>query len=283
MIQQLNSFLADLKNLRRDIRAERSKTVGKAALRKKTEELATAWLSSFSGSLETGGQVAPEKVKAYSDLFRQLLRITGPSNLKARYVGILNQAIRSFREDIILGLHEHSSTSPSLALLSALFKELPSDEHAYLKEAIGCAHRGFLRASVVLGWSAAIDRIHRRIEEIGFPTFNVTSAQMASEQKGRFKRFNQVQNVSSLSELREVFDNIVLWVIEGMRLIDSNQHTRLHSCFEMRCQSAHPGDAPVTEFNLLSFYSDLKEIVFENAKFHLSNLSGQKGTAPTTT
>ena len=282
MIQKLNSYLADLKKLRRDIRAERSKTVGKVALRRKAEELATAWLSDLSGSLETGGQVAPEKVKAYSDLFRELLRITGPSNFKARYVTILNQVIRSFREDIVLGFHERSSTSPSLALLSTLFKGLPGDEDAYLKEAIGCAQRGFLRASVVLGWSAAIDRIHRRIEEIGLATFNVTSAQMASEQKGRFKRFNQVQNVSSLSELREVFDNIVLWIIEGMRLIDSNQHTRLHSCFEMRCQSAHPGDAPVTEFNLLSFYSDLKEIVFDNPRFQLSTHTTNTGTASTT-
>jgi len=185
-------------------------------------------------------------------------------------LGIYKQTlIKPFREEIILKLHEQLPTSPSLTLLSGLFKGLPSDEDNYLREAIGCAQRGFLRASLVLGWCATIDRIHRKIEEIGFPAFNVASAQMASQQKGRFKRFNQVQNVSSLTELREVFDNIVLWIIEGIGLIDSNQHTRLHSCFDMRCQSAHPGDAPITEFNLLSFFSDLKEIVFGNPKFAL--------------
>ena len=113
--------------------------------------------------------------------------------------------------------------------------------------------------------------IQKRIEKIGFETFNVTSAQMASQQKGRFKKYNQVQNITSLNDLREVFDNIVLWIIEGMGLIDSNQHLRLRSCFDMRCQSAHPGDAPITEYNLLSFYSDLKEIVFDNPKFYLSS------------
>jgi hypothetical protein len=35
----------------------------------------------------------------------------------------------------------------------------------------------------------------------------------------------------------------------------------------MRCQSAHPGDAPITQFNLLSFFSDLDQIIFSNAKF----------------
>jgi hypothetical protein len=96
MIEKLNGFLADLKTLRRDIRAERSKTVGKVALRKKAEETATRWLSDLCGSLETGGQVAPDKLKEYSDLFRQLLRITGPSNLKARYLALLTQIVRSF-------------------------------------------------------------------------------------------------------------------------------------------------------------------------------------------
>ena len=91
--------------------------------------------------------------------------------------------------------------------------------------------------------------------------------QMASQTKGRYKHFNQKQNIASLSELREVFDNIILWIIEGMGLIDSNQHTRLKSCFEMRCQCAHPGEAPITEYNLMSFFSDIQKIVLENSAF----------------
>jgi len=49
---------------------------------------------------------------------------------------------------------------------------------------------------------------------------------MASQTAGRFKKFNAVQNVSSLSEIREVFDTVILWVVEGMELIDSNQHRK---------------------------------------------------------
>jgi hypothetical protein len=186
-------------------------------------------------------------------------------------VQILGSVIKDFRKDLILPIHEQPATSASAALLFGIFRALSSDEDDYLKEAIGCAQRGYLRASVVLGWCAAIDRIHRRIEEIGLAAFNTTSRQMSSQQTGRFKKFNQAQNVQSLAELREVFDNIVLWIIEGMGLIDSNQHTRLRSCFEMRCHSAHPGEAPITDFNLLSFYSDIKEIILENPKFQISS------------
>ena len=32
----------------------------------------------------------------------------------------------------------------------------------------------------------------------------------------------------------------------------------------MRCQAAHPGEAPSTEFNLLSFFSDTDQIILSN-------------------
>lgn len=271
MLHALKNCLAELKALRKAIKAEKPKTVAKDKLRNQAEQLASTWLSQYAPQLESAGQIKAEVIKAYSGLFRRLLKISSPNNLKTSYLTILNSLLKGFRQDLILPLHGQPSQSPSLALLSSLFKGLPAEEDNYLREAVGCAQKGFLRASVVLGWSAAIDRVHKKIEETGFSTFNVTSAQMASQQKGRFKKFNQVQSVTSLGDLREVFDNIVLWIIEGMGLIDSNQHTRLRSCFDMRCHSAHPGEAPVTEYNLLSFYSDLKEIVFDNPKFRLAS------------
>jgi hypothetical protein len=54
-----------------------------------------------------------------------------------------------------------------------------------------------------------------------------------------------------------------------MGMIDTNQHTRLDSCFDMRCHGAHPGDAPITLYNLMSFFSDIEQIVFMNEKFAL--------------
>ena len=140
-------------------------------------------------------------------------------------------------------------------------------DDAYLKEAVDCARAGFIRAAAVMGWCAAIARIHKAVEKIGFQKFNVASASMASQTQGRFKRFNKAQSVTSISELQLVFDTDILWILEGMDVIDSNQHTRLRSCFDLRNHSAHPGEAPVTPYNLLSFFSDIIEIVLKNAKF----------------
>lgn len=54
-------------------------------------------------------------------------------------------------------------------------------------------------------------------------------------------------------------------------MIDVNQKTRLVSCFEMRCHSGHPGEAPITKYNVLSCFSDVVEIVFTNSKFSLNS------------
>ena len=269
-LEELKTCLQDLKDLRREIKAQQTKRIAKKALTAKAEQISSNWLGSLCSQVEYCGQVKAEVLKSYTDHFRLLLKLSAPNSPRTGYLMALSALTRKFRADLILPLHERPTQPLSLGLLSSLFRDLPSEEDAFLKESIGCAQRGFLRASVVLGWCAAIDRIHRKIDQVGFATFNISSASMASQQKGRFKKFNQVQNVSSMSDLREVFDNIVLWVLEGMGWIDSNQHTRLRSCFDMRCQSAHPGEAPITQYNLLSFYSDLKEIVFDNAKFHLA-------------
>ena len=204
----------------------------------------------------------------YNAAFTRLIRLSAPNNLRSSYLQTLAEVIPPFREEIVIPAEQGSLSAAPPSAFDSFFAALSNpDESEYMREAIACARAGYFRAAAVLGWSAAIDRVHRKIEAIGFPQFNVTSAQMASQQSGRYKKFNQTQNVNSISEMREVFDNVVLWIIEGIGLIDSNQHTRLRSCFDMRCQSAHPGDAPITSLNLLSFFSDLDQIIFSNPKF----------------
>jgi hypothetical protein len=93
---------------------------------------------------------------------------------------------------------------------------------------------------------------------------------MAAKQFGRFKPFTKKFKVESVSELRRtVFDTDLLWVMEFMELIDSNQHERLRHCFELRNKSAHPGQAPISGENLYSFYSDITKIVLKNPKFEV--------------
>ena len=207
-------------------------------------------------------------LRPYQEGFTRLIKVSAPNNLRRSYLDTLDALIRPFRADLIIPAQQGVIGAASPTAFDTFFASISNpEENDYLREAVACARAGFHRAAVVLGWSAAVDRIHRKIEALGFSQFNVTSAQMASQKTGRFKKFSQTQNVNSLSELREIFDTAVLWIIEGMGLVDSNQHTRLRSCFEMRCHGAHPGEAPITPFNLLSFFSDLDQIVLSNPKF----------------
>jgi hypothetical protein len=108
--------------------------------------------------------------------------------------------------------------------------------------------------------------IHSKIEEIGFDKFNKKADEMASQTKGRFKSFKGSVPVESISDLREVPDRRILWVLDGMGILESNQRQRLEYGLDMRIQASHPGDAEVTLTNLESFFSDLSTLVFKNPK-----------------
>lgn len=280
MPDQLKIFLADLKALRKEIKAEKVDRIAKRNLRTRAEQLGSRWFSDFSNALSHNSEISSEVLDKYREGFHRLIALSSPNNQKKSYLETLDMIIKPFRNELILTVQRGPSSSGSLALLHNILGTLPDpQENDYLKEAISCAQHGFFRAAVILGWCATIDRIHRRIAEVSFTQFNVISGQMAGQQKGRFKRFSSPQNVNSLSELREVFDTVVLWVIEGMGIIDSNQHIRLLSCYNMRCQSAHPGETTVTEYNLMSFFSDINQIIFQNPMFTLNAKNSEQEKA----
>jgi hypothetical protein len=268
MLDELRQLHAGLKDLRRDVSREAGPQIAKNELRKRAETLSTSWFSTTAPSLAQHHLLSTEAVERYSALFATLLKLSRPNNLRSRYLEVIKDILKKFHDELVLPIQTEPKLAKEVSHLEKMLEGLASDEeNAYLKEATACAAEGFLRAAAVLGWCSAIDRIHRAIEKIGFAKFNTVSQQMAAATSGRFKKFSSPQKITSISELREVFDSNILWILEGMHLIDNNQHTRLRSCFELRCQSSHPGDAPVTEYNLLSFFSDIYEIVLKNPKF----------------
>jgi len=278
VLGQLKAFFEDVKTFRNTVRAVESKTIGQNNIRKKAEEIGTLWCHDISPRLHANGGFQPAMLDKYTADFSRLIKVSAPSNLKSSYLSVLDAVTKDSRKDFILPVQQAKivfSKGPS-HFDNLLTQIATSDEGDYYKEALSCAKNGYLRAATVMGWCTVVNRIHRKIEEIGFPAFNVRSAYLASQTAGRFKKFNQTQNVNSLSELRTVFDTVILWIIEGMGLIDSNQHTRLASCFDMRNQAAHPGEAPSTEYNLASFFSDINEIVLSNANFALQKPPTQK-------
>lgn len=153
-----------------------------------------------------------------------------------------------------------------LAEMSA--KVIDSAERGFIDEAVVCINHGASRAAIVLGWCATIHRMRKKIEALGLPAFNAASTQLKNQTSGKYKRWNKEFAITSFGELQTtVFDTDLIIVLESMGLIDGTQAQRLETCFEYRCHSAHPGDAPISDPHVVVFFNDVVEIVLANPKF----------------
>jgi hypothetical protein len=241
----------------------KKETTGQAQL------IAKKWFEDIEPILEQFGISEPIKNK-YHDYFSQLLQLSLKTSWKKTYQKIIKEILTDFKDDVLIVVMKSAGKITSIAGLIKILENATEEEKEYLNEALGCAKYGFYRASMVLVWSAAVHRMQKVVEKLGFSEFNKKSKEMKSICEGRFKRFQKSFSVNSLSELRAtVFDTDLLWVLEYWGLIDANQHERLSICFTMRNNAAHPGEAPITDINLASAFSDLKNIVFDNPKFKL--------------
>ena len=214
---------------------------------------------------------SPELIDAGSGKFSALLQIAKTSPAKKTYLDLLGPIIDFYKKSLIHQIEIAPEQTSGVLSVAPYLEGLTQDEGEYLAEAQRCWSVEGIRACIILGWCATVARMHAKIGALGFDTFNKATADMAAKQFGRFKPFNKKFVVESASELRRtVFDTDLLWVLEFIQLIDSNQHERLRHCFELRNNSAHPGQAPITGENLYSFYSDITKIVLRNPKFALT-------------
>lgn len=267
-VEALRSLLQSSKAAKTAVNAGNGTHVGSAKLAQ-CQELGQSWFDDVRPkALALGLDVAV--LETYDQLFTRLVSVTGGATARRNSVDvILGGIIDEFKKDLLVPAQTHIAGAkvPHSDFAPLLDRLSDTAVNTYVAEGLACLSDGHLKASVVLGWCAAIDRIHRAIEKIGLERFNNATVEMAAKSSGRFKRFNKKYSVESVSELRQLLDTDILLVMEYLQLIDVNQQVRLRSCFEMRNHAAHPGDAPVSRFNVLSFYSDVIEIVLANATF----------------
>ncbi len=171
----------------------------------------------------------------------------------------------TFEPLLVPSIIDNSVMSHSSFLqLRGMLDKVSGSEHAYLEEAVGCIESGFLRAAVVMGWAGAVDRMQAKIAAVGFDKFNAISKIM-KKKGGVYSQFDRAYSVKSLNAFRaKVSDRSLLMTLLYMEAIDVNQHDRLKHCYTLRNNSAHPGKAPIKEANVVSFFSDLVEIVYSN-------------------
>lgn len=198
-------------------------------------ERLAAVVAELGRELRSTGVPALPVVEQYDAQFQRLLKISAPANVAKSYLEVLDAVCGMFKENVVIPLHT-APAQPSSTEWERFVDGLPHEESEYLAEALACARVGYLRAATVLGWCACVDRLHRKVEQLGFVKFNATSAGMKGQNKGRFKKFNKVLGVS----------------------------------LQMRNHAAHPGELRITEYNLMSFFSEIAEIVLRNPKFALA-------------
>lgn len=271
--EDIKKYTDEFKDIRKKVKkvSNKNNVINNLETRNSIQNLSQDWFDRVRGELEFVG-ISGDVLASIDNKKTHLLKISSTGgNKKDAYLSDLNFVIKEL-DKIKLNVQTQSGGGSVLSrLLADLLADIhDSDQNIFIKEAMDCAVNNCFKSSVAMGWCAAIDHIHNKIEDMGFELFNSACININGFKKGRFKNFNKIYSVSSLSEIREIFDKDILWIIEGMGLIDLNQHTRLKSCFDMRNQSAHPGEALINEYNLISFFSDLKEIIFNNSKFLIS-------------
>jgi len=269
-VKALKDFRKDISDLEKACQKIIGKQVQSKTLLNEIEAVATRWFEYIDPTLRSTYRLDDDVLSEYREPFGKMLELSGGKPSRRVILTILQSILSSYHVNILVPVQKHQAVFSRFPILDTILSHATGLEIDYLTEAIECARLGKRRAAIILGWCAAMNRLHLYIEKEGFAKFNRATVQMFNIQTGRYKRFNNKYDIQNLSDLRmSVFDGILLWVLEFLGTIDGNQHERLEICFTVRNTCAHPGEAIVSDENLLSFFSDIDNLVFANPKFDL--------------
>ena len=269
ILEDLNNQVDTLKKIKKLLKGIKGRFTAKKEIQEPAKGIAIIWFENVKSNLINLG-FNETNLEKYNVDFDRLLRLSVSNSRITSYNECIDNLISFLTKELIIDVTKLDVKIKQLFQLDKILENVNPDESEYLREAVECAHNKHFRASIVLGWSAAIWRLQKTIEKLGFEEFSKKSIEMKNKTTGRYKWFKKSVDVTNMAEIQTVFDTQLLWIIEYWGLIDSNEHDRLEICFTMRNNSAHPGEAPISPENLLSFYSDLKNIVFDNPKFQIS-------------
>lgn len=271
LIAALRGYKEEIAALKRSTAKLETEQVSRKALRDAAEKIASRWVEELRSKLEHKFRIDKQTIESTSEEMKKLHVLSRPNNLRSSYTRCLNKILKDYDDKFILPIQHFAEDVHEVTELQRILAAISDPgESAYLKEAIDCAQAGFLKAAVVMGWCAAIDRMQRRVILTGLQAFNNASRKIKTQTSGKYKRWQKEFNVTTLAELQTVFDTDLIVVLEGMEFLDGNQSERLETNFQYRNHSAHPGQAPVEPAHLVSFFTDINKIVLTNPKFTLA-------------
>lgn len=270
IIRRLEAFKGSLQTLKKDVRELKTEQVGRKSIRDSADNIATTWVEQLRSPLEHTFSLPQDIIQATADQMRHLQILSRPNNLKSSYLQVINLVLHQFDDKFILPIKQTASQVDTILDLQKLIPSLPDPlESAYLKEAIDCAGAGFYRAAIVMGWCCVIDRVQKKVMQVGLTQFNDTSLVLKNQSKGRYRTWNKSFSICDLAELQGISDKDLLTVVEGMNWIDQNQSNRLMTCYGYRLDSAHPGNARIDKDLVVLFFKDVNSTVFQNPHFQI--------------
>jgi hypothetical protein len=264
VVRSLRDLKEGLFSIQRIIETTKTVTLSPEVFAQEVDSAVNLWADAVEREIprfEVDGAV----IAKYRDNLRKLHSLSSKRNKRASHQAIIKALLRDFHSDLLQPVMFRGEADASEEIRKTIAGIPYPDQKGYLEEALRCIEADCKRATAVLGWSAAMHHIHSKIEEIGFPKFNGEAAALAKK-GGRFKHFKGIAPIDSISDLRELQDRVILTILDGIGLLESNQRTRLESLLDLRIQASHPGDAEITMPNLVSFFSDLSTLVFNNPK-----------------
>lgn len=271
LLEELAAFEKDLRGLKKAISEEPGPRIAKQALRRTAEKLANRWVEDFRSPLEHKFKLPVEVIHEMSELMKHLYVLSRPNNQKSSYVKTLNSALAKFKDRFMVPVQQTGAELESVFDLTKLVPEITNaEETEYFQEAINCAQATYRRAAIVMGWCAVIDRIHKKLHELGADKFNAAAAAVKS-QGGRFKYYKKDVSIGGPSELWEVADRYLITICEQLGLVNSKEADRLIEIdLQWRNHSAHPGEAPLEDAHMTAFFTDIVRIVLTSPSFELT-------------
>jgi len=230
------------------------------------EQLADAsksWLR-ISAGLTAEGAFDAKVLAEVDGVMQAILASTRTRARASAYRSKLEPVLDRFTERILVPLIriEGSPTHVAARQIESVFEGLVApEEREYIDEAARCMTARCYRATIIMLWAAAIARLHRAVEQVGFDRFNQAVAQVSARKRNPYNRFKG-SAIKSLPELQRGRDSDLL--IVGMELwgYDLQVFEELERLLGTRNSAAHPGMLRPTALDVQQFATKLAALVF---------------------
>jgi len=231
-------------------------------------ELSREWLR-FSTRLRNADTLDKSKLEAFDTCMSDVLKATRARTRSSAYLKRIQQVQGEFLDAVVVPLIKYEGSPTQVAgrqLQAAFTADLSSEEQAYVEEASRCVGVRCYRAAIIMLWAAAIARMHRAVENVGFAVFNAAWTAAAAKKGSPYSRATKAGSITSLPELQRMRDFDLLVI--GLELwgYDMPTFEELERALGTRNGAAHPGMLQPGALDVQQFATKLNSYVFEAVK-----------------